>query len=646
MSVWRQIQPKNPTVAKGQRKNMSKEFDELAKRFEQSVIWRHALRKFGIGLTGVALVCGGVSIARADWTPPESSVTPPAVVTLDSFATSENGKQPSAPLVVGPDGVLYGVTQLGGTNGRGTLFRLEANGTFTKLHDINAANPSVPCPALVVGPDGALYGATPGGDHGGLFRLQTNGTFIGVGFLGIDGAVPAGPLAVSGNALYGSTLFGGSNDVGTLFRMQTSGFFTKVHDFNISDGYASPALTVGPDGALYGSTTYSLFRLGTNGSFAKLHGFNVTNGWEPWAPLVVGRDGALYGSTLWDEGTLFRVETDGTFTTLHDFNGFDGYQPYSALVVGPDGALYGSTFDGGTSGKGTLFRIETDGTFTKLQDFNGTNGSGPSAALVVGPGGALYGPTKYGGTDGYGTLFRLETNGTFTKLHDFSGTNDGANPSTALVMGSDGALYGSTPSGGSSGGGILFKLVLNRPPVARCHDVTVSAGANCEADASVDNGSFDPDAGDAITLRQEPPGPYPLGTNQVMLIVTDNHGASNSCKATVTVMDSTPPMIGDVSVSPNVLWPPNGKMVGVAVNYTASDDCGGVTNVLVVSSSEGSNGSSSDWVIEDEHHVQLRAERSGAGGGRLYTITVISTDNAGNSSTKSAVVTVPKSRGK
>ena len=536
---------------------MSKEFDELAKRFEQSVIWRHALRKFGIGLTGVALVCGGVSIARADWTPPESSVTPPAVVTLDSFATSENGKQPSAPLVVGPDGVLYGVTQLGGTNGRGTLFRLEANGTFTKLHDINAANPSVPCPALVVGPDGALYGATPGGDHGGLFRLQTNGTFIGVGFLGIDGAVPAGPLAVSGNALYGSTLFGGSNDVGTLFRMQTSGFFTKVHDFNISDGYASPALT-----------------------------------------------------------------------------------------VGPDGALYGSTFDGGTSGKGTLFRIETDGTFTKLQDFNGTNGSGPSAALVVGPGGALYGPTKYGGTDGYGTLFRLETNGTFTKLHDFSGTNDGANPSTALVMGSDGALYGSTPSGGSSGGGILFKLVLNRPPVARCHDVTVSAGANCEADASVDNGSFDPDAGDAITLRQEPPGPYPLGTNQVMLIVTDNHGASNSCKATVTVMDSTPPMIGDVSVSPNVLWPPNGKMVGVAVNYTASDDCGGVTNVLVVSSSEGSNGSSSDWVIEDEHHVQLRAERSGAGGGRLYTITVISTDNAGNSSTKSAVVTVPKSRGK
>jgi hypothetical protein len=136
----------------------------------------------------------------------------------------------------------------------------------------------------------------------------------------------------------------------------------------------------------------------------------------------------------------------------------------------------------------------------------------------------------------------------------------------------------------------------------------------------------------------------------VTLTVTDNHGASNSCTATVTVVNTTPPTISDVAVTPSVLWPPNHKMVEVTVNYTATDDCGAVTNTLFVTSNEApngpGNGTSPDWVIEDDHHAQLRAERSGAGTGRVYAITVISTDNAGNSSTRTVTVTVPKNRGK
>jgi uncharacterized repeat protein (TIGR03803 family) len=277
-----------------------------------------------------------------------------------------------------------------------------------------------------------------------------------------------------------------------------------------------------------------------------------------------------------------------------------------------------------------------------LHDFNGIDGNGPVVALVVGPDGALYGSTPAGGASYKGTLFRLQTNGTFTKLYDFNGTN-GANPSAALVVGPDGSLYGSTPNGGPRRGGILFKVVLNRAPVARCHDVTVSAGANCAADASVDDGSFDPDSGDTIMLRQEPPGPYPLGITHVTLSVTDNHGASNSCNATVTVMDTTPPTISDVSVTPKVLWPPNNKMVEVTVDYTAADDCGVVSNVLSVTSNEAhkeqEDAREPDWVIEDDHHVKLRAERSGRGAGLVYAITVISTDNAGNSSTRTVNVT-------
>jgi len=63
------------------------------------------------------------------------------------------------------------------------------------------------------------------------------------------------------------------------------------------------------------------------------------------------------------------------------------------------------------------------------------------------------------------------------------------------------------------------------------------------ATASIDNGSFDPDAGDTIALTQTPLGPYPLGNTLVTLTVTDNHGASSTCIATVTVRDTTAPTI-------------------------------------------------------------------------------------------------------
>jgi hypothetical protein len=82
---------------------------------------------------------------------------------------------------------------------------------------------------------------------------------------------------------------------------------------------------------------------------------------------------------------------------------------------------------------------------------------------------------------------------------------------------------------------IATMTLPNRAPVASCQNVTVTAGVNGTADASINNGSADPD-NDGLTLAQSPAGPYPLGTTNVTLTVTDSKGATSMCNATVTVV--------------------------------------------------------------------------------------------------------------
>jgi len=110
----------------------------------------------------------------------------------------------------------------------------------------------------------------------------------------------------------------------------------------------------------------------------------------------------------------------------------------------------------------------------------------------------------------------------------------------------------------------------NRPPVAVCTNVIVAALSNCVGTASIDGGSFDPD-GDAITLTQIPAGPYPIGTNNVCLIVFDGK-ATNACCATVTVIDTTPPTI---NCPTNIIVSSDPGQCSAVVSYSisASDSC-------------------------------------------------------------------------
>jgi hypothetical protein len=129
----------------------------------------------------------------------------------------------------------------------------------------------------------------------------------------------------------------------------------------------------------------------------------------------------------------------------------------------------------------------------------------------------------------------------------------------------------------------------NQPPVAECQDVTVDADVNCEADVSIDNGSFDPD-GDPIMLTQDPPGPYPLGTTLVSLTVIDDQGLTDVCQGTVTVEDNSPPVV----ICPSdMVVAADSDQCGAVVRYTASasDNCGGgCVDVIWVIDGSGSMG--------------------------------------------------------
>ncbi|WP_205512972.1 family 10 glycosylhydrolase [Longitalea arenae] len=126
----------------------------------------------------------------------------------------------------------------------------------------------------------------------------------------------------------------------------------------------------------------------------------------------------------------------------------------------------------------------------------------------------------------------------------------------------------------------------------------------------------------------------------ITLIATDIAGNADTCSFVVRTVDHTAPLITNVSATPQVLWPPNHQLRDVTINYQLSDSCGGVTSSLTVSSDEPANHFEPDWVIVDNHHVKLRAEKSHFNKDRTYTIAITATDSAGNTSTGSTTVRV------
>jgi hypothetical protein len=134
-----------------------------------------------------------------------------------------------------------------------------------------------------------------------------------------------------------------------------------------------------------------------------------------------------------------------------------------------------------------------------------------------------------------------------------------------------------------------LRTARNQAPAALCQDITKSAGASCEATVSaaeVDDGSSDPE-GDVFILSLSPPGPFALGATAVTLTATDVYGAQESCSATVTIADTTPPVIAcpaPATLAANV----GCAYAGAIPQATATDNCSAAGAIAVTSDAPAS----------------------------------------------------------
>lgn len=344
------------------------------------------------------------------------------------------GRTPQNRLLSGSDGTLYGVTSEGGTHGRGTVFKIKEDGSaFGILHHFgNVANDGAgPNCDLVFGRDGALYG---------------------------------------------TTLTGGVNGLGTIFRIRRDGTsYQALFHFTSSTG-SNPRggrLEEGGDGAWYGTTQFgpsgTIYKINQDGTgFQVLYRLGGTSGSAPETGVTLGSDGMLYGVASsggqYNQGTMFKIGQDGSgFSVLHHFQGpaaGDGREPDGQLLELADGRLYGTTSGSGLAPPGTIYRIKPSGSdYTLLRMFNTTNGEpgAITAGLIQGTDGALYSTSS-------AEVFKIQPDGSGLQVLHRLSTSPPESASgyraRGLVLGTSGALFGTTSLRGIGfpGDGTIFRI--------------------------------------------------------------------------------------------------------------------------------------------------------------------------------------------
>jgi len=351
-------------------------------------------------------------------------------------------------------------------------------------------------------------------------------------------------------------------------------------------------------------------------------------------------------------GVSFDLDGDGTFD--------DPGETIPAVQTGPNS--FEAVFARVSGPVGTRLVLAS------VKDLAG-RAEGASVAVVVSSGLASNTPpTANAGPDqtvvaGVGCLVTVSLDGrdssdpdgdalTFTWTGPF-GTASGPTPTVSLPLGTHTiTLTVDDGKGGTASDQVVVTVQDTTAPVPDLASLPTVTG-ECSAQITSPPTATDSCAGKITGTTSDPLSYSQQGTFTVTWTFSDGKGNAATQIQIVIVKDVTPPNIQSVTATPNSLWPPNHKMVPVTVAVSTLDNCSGapVCRISSVSSNEPVNGTGDgdtapDWEITGNLTVNLRAERSGSGNGRVYTITVACTDASGNSSTKTTTVTVPHDQGK
>lgn len=461
--------------------------------------------------------------------------------------------------------------------------------------------------------DGQLLDlGTLGGGYASVVGVNNNGQAVGNSFLEGDQQTEAfiyanGPIQSLGNLGGGYSFAVAINNSGLVVGDSVNEFF-EDHAFLYRNGAMVDLGTLGGSW----STALALNDLGMVAGEATLP--------EGFSRAFRYADGAMQ-----DLGTL-----GGNFSSANGINS-------SGQVIGAaetaNGLLHAFLFDSGS-----------------MVDL-GTLGGSYSHPFALNDQGQVVGFAQT--ADGFEHAFLWE-NGTMTDLNSLLPANSGWELLGAEFVNNAGQVAGYGVLNGQFSRFLLNTRSQNHPPVAiPGPDQTLE----CPAQVSLDGRqSVDPD-GDALTYEWALNGTVigteailttalPLGAHIFVLKVTDPCGAASEATVKVSVADSRAPEVVSVSATPNMLLTPNQRLVPVTISVVASDGCDATPVSKIVSVAANEPLLPGDVQITGDLALSLAATRNPSGGGRVYTITVQTSDSAGNSVNTPVAVTVPKGSGK
>lgn len=271
---------------------------------------------------------------------------------LHSFNRPLEGGAPKGSLIQASNGAFYGITAEGASTSYGTIFKITAAGAFSVMHTFNGPTEGGNTQgSLIQATDGFLYGMTnSGGPNGGgtIFKMSLTGTFTVLhAFVpATEGGNPEGSLIQATD----SSFYGIATNGAKIFRMTPAGAYTVLRTLVSGTDGSSPvgSLVQASNGKLYGTAAYggsygygTIFSITTTGTFQTLKHINgTTDGKTPKGNLVQAADGNFYGMTSLggtnNEGVIFKITPAGTYTVLKNFDmDIDGGNPYGSLIIAP-----------------------------------------------------------------------------------------------------------------------------------------------------------------------------------------------------------------------------------------------------------------------------------------------------------------------